>query len=136
NPESPKFRSFWISNFVQHFILFLEEKLPYLKLHLFHFYKILVLCYVILKCIYFTGFADLAESYLHQFKWGHTFLTLNQELLSSYANCTTSKDILIIQDDYLKKLQDERNAVKDEIDLPPTDEDSDESDISASDSKD
>ena len=58
------------------------------------------------------GFVDLAEAYLHQFKWGHSFLSLNEELLTSYSECSTSKDVLEVQDNYLKKIEDEYNAEK------------------------
>lgn len=58
------------------------------------------------------GFVDLAEAYLHQFKWGHGFLSLNDELLTLYAECSTSADVLKVQDSYLKKIEDEYNAEK------------------------
>ncbi|GBN25881.1 Ribosome biogenesis protein TSR3 [Araneus ventricosus] len=73
---------------------------------------------------YITGFNDLAESYLKQFKWGHTFLSVNEELLSSYASCSSSEEILSVQAEYLRKLDEERHADKGEIDWPSSGEDS------------
>ncbi len=35
--------------------------------------------------LYITGFAEAAEHVLSIFKWGHTFLSLNQEPLEAYA---------------------------------------------------
>ncbi|GFR30686.1 ribosome biogenesis protein TSR3 homolog [Trichonephila clavata] len=75
---------------------------------------------------YITGFEELAESYLKQFKWGHTFLEVNEELLSSYSSCVSSEDVLSVQENYLKKLEEERNADKGEIDLPSSGEDTED----------
>ncbi|CAB4421381.1 unnamed protein product [Rhizophagus irregularis] len=35
-------------------------------------------------CFYITGFKEYAQEILSKFKWGHSFLTLNSELLSKY----------------------------------------------------
>lgn len=59
-----------------------------------------------------SGFRDLAEAYLHQFKWGHSFLSLNDELLTSYSSCTTSEEVLKAQECYLKKIEDEYHSTK------------------------
>ncbi|GFS65882.1 ribosome biogenesis protein TSR3 homolog [Nephila pilipes] len=75
---------------------------------------------------YITGFTELAESYLKQFKWGHTFLELNEELLSSYSSCASSEEILSAQEKYLKNLEEERNADKGEIDWPSSGEDTED----------
>ncbi|GIY11390.1 18S rRNA aminocarboxypropyltransferase [Caerostris darwini] len=73
-----------------------------------------------------TGFRELAESYLMQFKWGHTFLSVNDELLSSYSSCSSSEEVLAVQSKYLKELEEERNAEKGEIDWPSSGESSEE----------
>lgn len=84
-------------------------------------------CVEALSAVFFiAGFVELAEAYLHQFKWGHSFLSLNDELLTSYASCATSVEILKVQENYLKKIEDEHNSAKGEIDLPPSDESSEE----------
>ncbi|KAG8199579.1 hypothetical protein JTE90_009416 [Oedothorax gibbosus] len=71
-----------------------------------------------------TGFKELAEAYLHQFKWGHSFLSVNEELLSLYSSCSTSEEVLSAQESHLKKLEEERNADKGEIDWPSSGESS------------
>ncbi|MDE1725249.1 MAG: DUF367 family protein [Thaumarchaeota archaeon] len=50
--------------------------------------------------LYILGHTDLASSILNKFKWGHTFLDLNQYLLEDYSNAKTSDDILMISQEY------------------------------------
>ncbi|AHG00214.1 hypothetical protein HALLA_16820 [Halostagnicola larsenii XH-48] len=47
------------------------------------------------------GEAEAAADLLEPFRWGETFLTLNEEPLDRYAACTDSSDIVAVQDDYL-----------------------------------
>nr|CAG4638774.1 EOG090X0EVF [Cyclestheria hislopi] len=68
---------------------------------------------------YITGFKTLAGQYLNKFKWGKTFLSLNDELLEKYAACENGAEILKVQEDYMKQLEEERLR-KSEIDLPPS----------------
>lgn len=42
-----------------------------------------------------------AERLLRPFRWGDTFLTLNDEPLTRYANCTDSTEIVAVQEEYL-----------------------------------
>lgn len=39
--------------------------------------------------------------YLSKFKWGNSFLELNQDLLEKYCECKTSAEIVNIQNKYL-----------------------------------
>ena len=48
------------------------------------------------------GHRDHAETVLSKFRWGHTFLELNDEPLRRYAGCADSADVLDVQDDYLE----------------------------------
>lgn len=48
------------------------------------------------------GEHDQAETVLSKFRWGQTFLDLNEEPLSRYAACTDSTEVLAVQDDYLE----------------------------------
>lgn len=73
-----------------------------------------------------TGYQELAEAYLKQFKWGHGFLSLNDEVLSLYANCANSEEVLKVQSSYLDQLAAERSAAR-VVDLPPSDDESDDS---------
>ncbi len=47
------------------------------------------------------GEDEAAEDLLEPFRWGETFLTLNEEPLDRYAQCADSSDIVAVQDDYL-----------------------------------
>jgi len=47
--------------------------------------------------LYITGFQDHAEGIMSVFKWGHSFLSLNHELLDAYAECSSSAEIVAIQ---------------------------------------
>jgi pre-rRNA-processing protein TSR3 len=42
-----------------------------------------------------------AETLLSKFRWGHTFLELNDEPLRRYADCEDSSGVVAIQDEYL-----------------------------------
>ncbi|MDJ1432345.1 DUF367 family protein [Halostagnicola sp. A-GB9-2] len=47
------------------------------------------------------GEDQAAEDLLEPFRWGETFLTLNEEPLDRYAECEDSSDVVAVQDDYL-----------------------------------
>ena len=70
---------------------------------------------------YITGHKEVARKYLDKFKWGHAFLSLNEELLEAYAACSDSESVVAAQDSFLAKEAEERRKRRDEIDLPPTD---------------
>lgn len=57
--------------------------------------------------LYISGFVEEALRVLSQFKWGHTFLSLNQELLESYRKALDAEEVLKIQSEFLK----ERNLI-------------------------
>lgn len=42
-----------------------------------------------------------AERILSKFRWGHTFLELNDEPLRRYATCGDSQDVVAVQEEYL-----------------------------------
>nr|SVE73706.1 EOG090X0A5X [Daphnia atkinsoni] len=65
------------------------------------------------------GYQDLAKHYLAKFKWGKTFIDLNQELLDQYAACKDSTEVVQVQQQHMELLEKERNRNRDEIDLPP-----------------
>ncbi|XP_062548167.1 18S rRNA aminocarboxypropyltransferase [Armigeres subalbatus] len=73
--------------------------------------------------MYITGFKDEALWYLNKFSWGHSFVELNQELLDLYAACSSSKEILEVQNKYLEKAEAEQRNRKYELDLPPSESD-------------
>lgn len=47
------------------------------------------------------GWFAKAEQILEPFRWGETFLTLNEEPLRRYAACEDSHEVIAVQDDYL-----------------------------------
>ncbi|MFB6130472.1 MAG: DUF367 family protein [Salinigranum sp.] len=44
-----------------------------------------------------------AEELLSKFRWGHTFLELNDEPLRRYAECGNSTDVVAVQQEYLDR---------------------------------
>lgn len=57
----------------------------------------------IVATLYITGFKDEAKDIINSFKWGHTFIELNFELLEEYSNAKTSVEVVNIQNDFLKQ---------------------------------
>lgn len=49
------------------------------------------------------GEREHAEELLEKFRWGHTFLELNDEPLRRYADCADSTDVVGIQGEYLDR---------------------------------
>lgn len=47
--------------------------------------------------------------YLSKFKWGKSFISLNQELLDIYAACKSSAEVVAAQNSYLERVEQERN---------------------------
>ncbi len=47
------------------------------------------------------GAKEQATEILSKFRWGETFLTLNEEPLNRYASCEDSGDVVGVQADYL-----------------------------------
>ncbi len=56
----------------------------------------------IAAALYITGFVEEALRVLSQFKWGHTFLDLNRDLLESYRSASSAEEVLRIQTEFLK----------------------------------
>ena len=51
--------------------------------------------------LYISGYREAAELLMNKFKWGHGFITLNRDLLESYAVCTTGEEVLSTQNRWL-----------------------------------
>ncbi|WP_178915044.1 DUF367 family protein [Natronomonas gomsonensis] len=49
------------------------------------------------------GERDHAEELLGKFRWGHTFLELNDEPLRRYADCADSAEVVAVQSEYLDR---------------------------------
>ncbi len=51
--------------------------------------------------LYILGFKEQADDMLSLFKWGHSFITLNREWLDSYAECSTSSEVVQVQQEIM-----------------------------------
>ena len=51
--------------------------------------------------LYCAGYGDAAKQLMNKFKWGHGFITLNEELLETYSECATAEDVKKAQDEWL-----------------------------------
>ncbi|KAH0554295.1 18S rRNA aminocarboxypropyltransferase isoform X1 [Cotesia glomerata] len=69
-----------------------------------------------------TGFPEEADFYLGKFSWGHAFIELNSELLTAYAACKNSEDIIAAQDKFLADARQERLDRLAMPDFPPSEE--------------
>ncbi|CAG8557518.1 9125_t:CDS:2 [Ambispora leptoticha] len=58
-------------------------------------------------CFYIVGFSEYAKSVLSKFKWGHTFLEINESILNKYAACNDSADVVRVQNEWLEDIQKE-----------------------------
>jgi len=62
----------------------------------------------IVAALIITGFPDEAKLYLEKFRWGHSFLKLNGELLEKYARCANTEEVIAVQDKFLKDAWQEK----------------------------
>ncbi len=51
--------------------------------------------------LWILGHSEQAEELLGKFRWGHTFVELNEEPLARYAACADSSEVVAVQDEYL-----------------------------------
>ena len=55
-----------------------------------------------------TNFNEEATTILDNFKWGHVFLELNEQLFDRYSTCSSSTEIIATQQEYLIECEDEK----------------------------
>ena len=55
---------------------------------------------------YVLGDERQAEELMSKFRWGHTFLELNEEPLARYADCDDSEAVVAVQQEYLDMAED------------------------------
>ena len=55
----------------------------------------------IAAALYIAGFKEAAQDTMSVFKWGPSFITLNQELLDAYSDCTSSTEVVEIQKEFM-----------------------------------
>ncbi|XP_021918237.1 ribosome biogenesis protein TSR3 homolog isoform X2 [Zootermopsis nevadensis] len=78
--------------------------------------------------LHITGFQEEAQLYLSKFKWGKSFITLNQTLLDAYAASQgDSSSVVAIQNKYLEEARLEKAAhYQDVSDFPSSSEEEEE----------
>mmetsp|Transcript_17056 Transcript_17056/g.30567 ORF Transcript_17056/g.30567 Transcript_17056/m.30567 type:complete len:326 (-) Transcript_17056:155-1132(-) len=57
-----------------------------------------------------AGFRKEGEVLLSKFKWGDSFLELNHTLLNAYASCENSREVVDVQNEYLRQCEEDRKA--------------------------
>jgi len=98
--------------------------------------------------LFITGFEKEAHHLLDKFKWGKSFYNVNKTLLQQYAACSTSAEVVKVQNDYIatceKEQEDKKNINNDDFfvnmnhlnrDLPGNNEEEDSSDGSSEESE-
>jgi len=50
------------------------------------------------------GYREMAQEFMNKFKWGHTFLELNCNLLEDYANAQNPEQIAELEEEYFPQL--------------------------------
>lgn len=77
--------------------------------------------------LFICGWPDEAATLLSCFKWGHSFMSLNAELLQQYAACETGADVVNVQMQWLEHLRsrpapepDAGDNYLDSSNLPPS----------------
>ncbi|KAJ3297314.1 ribosome biogenesis protein tsr3 [Borealophlyctis nickersoniae] len=52
-----------------------------------------------------VGFKEYGDKLMEKFKWGHAFWEINEHLLTLYAGCQTSTDVIDAQNKYLEQVE-------------------------------
>lgn len=66
------------------------------------------------------GESKHAELVMSKFSWGPEFLSMNADLLETYAKCSNGKEVIQQQNEFLARAEQEsKNLRNREIDLPP-----------------
>ncbi|EFC39753.1 DUF367 domain-containing protein [Naegleria gruberi] len=60
--------------------------------------------------MYICGLKEEAKALLAKFKWGHSFIELNYDLLEAYSQCKNSAEVVAVQQDYITKLEKEASS--------------------------
>jgi pre-rRNA-processing protein TSR3 len=78
--------------------------------------------------LFLAGLYKEAEFLLDNFKWGRSFLEVNDEVLSLYKECNNDKDLKKVETDYLNTqiLEKEKRKLESEKELKFSDEEEEE----------
>ncbi|CAL8074518.1 unnamed protein product [Calicophoron daubneyi] len=60
--------------------------------------------------LYILGEEAQAVELLSKFSWGHSFLSLNEQLLKAYASCATAQDLLDVQKSFMDDTKERQSA--------------------------
>eukprot|EP00124_Ichthyophonus_hoferi_P003093 Ihof_evm1s248 gene=Ihof_evmTU1s248 len=61
-------------------------------------------------CLYICGFPKEAAMVMGRFKWGHSFIDVNRELLDKYSMCKNSLEVIEVQSQWMAMLEDEMDT--------------------------
>ena len=59
----------------------------------------------LVAALFIAGFREKASQLLSIFKWGHTFIELNQERLENYAKAKDSTEIIKVQAHFIENMK-------------------------------
>ncbi|EGC28723.1 hypothetical protein DICPUDRAFT_20500, partial [Dictyostelium purpureum] len=59
-------------------------------------------------CLFITGFIQEGHQILGGFKWGSSFYKVNRDLLEQYQKCTSSQEVVNVQNEFIKKCEEEQ----------------------------
>jgi pre-rRNA-processing protein TSR3 len=58
--------------------------------------------------LFITGFSSEAFQLLDKFKWGISFYNVNKELLDNYSRCSSSAQVVEVQNKYIQNCEKEQ----------------------------
>ncbi|KIO22879.1 hypothetical protein M407DRAFT_78766, partial [Tulasnella calospora MUT 4182] len=61
---------------------------------------------------YIVGYDNAAERLLEKFSWGHSFWSLNGDLIKRYQTCQTSEDVIRMQEAIIAEMEADHAASK------------------------
>ncbi len=59
----------------------------------------------LVAALFIAGFREQASELLAMYKWGHTFLELNREMLETYAGAKDSADVVELQSQFITNME-------------------------------
>ncbi len=62
--------------------------------------------------LYILNEKELAAKMMDKFKWGHTFLQLNADLLDDYAAVETEEQVIKLEEEYFPQMVRNYNSKK------------------------
>ncbi|KAG1474237.1 hypothetical protein G6F56_000472 [Rhizopus delemar] len=76
-----------------------------------------------------TGFPEHGDELMSKFKWGHAFKKVNGGLLTRYAKCKDSVEVIAVQNEYLAQLEEDERLKQEEAARKGDTLDSDDDDL-------